>query len=330
MAEKKKKLVFDNTRMESLITEFCKTGDFSTYQKICEGSLNLIDSIICAHRFYKQVEFSDIRNFLVTQIEKWIRGWTPGKSKAYSYFCTCIKNAGFSYVGKEKQFRDRYVVTDLPMETFGDMEAPEGVIFIDDEIKDEIKKRLADIHYRWNEPVIREIIRYLVCAIFQNRIDRRKEIIKSIMWGYSVSIDTAKFLVDWTQGVVRATMLEYYDQPLGDIDILRASDKFSFLPDMINLIGIESTKKMMSVFAGVNVKFPTLAQIKKLVAVQELFASNETPADALRRVSKKHRVSPAKLQEGFQRLSENVQEGLLTDEPLYDEEEDLSFLFPQQ
>lgn len=314
-----KKQIFDNQLVEQLLVEYKVSRDFNVYQRICIESLNLMDSIIRSNNFYKQAPFHEIRNYLFTQFPRWIENWTEGR-KAYSYWSSCIKNGCISYVSKDASVRQRHLYTDVPLDSVGHEDDVSYCHYhLSAEDTEYLKKTVHEIVCRWREPVIRECLRFTVTSVIQNRADRRQEIIKSLVWGYSISGDTAKFLLDWSLGAVRAALLDHYDSPLSEGDMLRISEKYSFIPDMINLVGVKQVKKLMTVFAGMTVRFPTLVQLRRSMAVKRLCNDGDLTPDGLARVSKDFRITSNKLQEGFEEISSHVHAGLLEDEPLFDE-----------
>lgn len=315
-----KKQVFDNQLVEQLTLQFKENNDFNVYQKICTLSLDLMDSIIRSNNFYKQSPFHEIRNYLFTQFPNWLNGWKQDKGKLYSYLSGCIFNGCISYVGKDASHHKRHTYTDVQLDTIGhEDDVSYSHHHMSDEDMEVLKESVNDIVCRWNEPIIRECLRYAITAAMQNRAGRRQEIIKSIVWGYGIHSDTAKFLLDWSLGAVRAALLSHYDSPLGEVDIIRISDKYSFLPDIMNVIGVENTKKLMTIFAGMTIRFPTTVQMRRGMAVKSLINSGDCTPDGVEHVAKTFKFPTSKIQEGFEEFGGNIMSGLLEDYPLFDD-----------
>lgn len=322
MAEKQdppreKKQVFDNDKVEALALQYKRNRDTVTYQKICAESNNLMDAIIRSKRYDRKVPFGDLKNHLFLQIENWILKWVPGAGKIYTYFTTCIRNGCLSYLSKERLFTERFAVTDVPLDTIG--EGQTHTPKFESDVREVLEKVLEDINCRWQEPVIREVVRYLVSCVLRNRGDRRPQILRTVVLGWPVQIETAKFLLDWTHGAVRMALLEHFHQPLGEIDVYRAAQKFGFLPDLINTVGINATKQMMNVFAGTSIRFPSLQQVRRWHEAVRIFEemSEDPSPENIKRLAKRYRRSPAKVQEAFDMVAENLQAGVLEDFPLY-------------
>jgi hypothetical protein len=318
-----KKQIFDNQLVEQLLVEYKVSKDFNVYQRICMESLNLMDSIIRSNNFYKQAPFHEIRNYLFTQFPRWIENWKQDKSKAYSYWSSCIKNGCISYVGKEANVRHKNVYTDVPLDSIGhEDDVTYSHYHLSDEDLEFLKNKTQEIVCRWREPIIRECLRFTVTAVIQNRADRRQEIIKSITWGYDISPDTAKFLLDWSLGAVRAALLDHYDSPIGEGDMIRLGEKYSFIPDMVNLVGLNNVKKIMVVFAGMTVRFPTTVQIRRGMAAREVYNNKNFTPEGITAVAKKFKISVTKVQESFEEMGANMQAGLTEDDTLFEDKDE--------
>lgn len=264
-----KRIIFENEFVETLVIQWKRNRDFNTYKRICAESINLIDSIIRGSKFSLQVPFLDLRNWLFLQFERWIENWVPGDGKLYTYMSVSIKNGCLSYVTKEKLARQRCVYTDVPLESLGDAASYESDFGFD--LDDRMKDQLAGIVVRWHEPAVREAIKYMMYAILRNRgLSRRKHILRTACEAYGLDLDTAKFMLDWTHGAVRNAFLEHYNHPLSFKDLLVASTRFTFLKDLMDIVGFDATKKLCCVFAGSNVRFPPASQLLKLAKVSAI------------------------------------------------------------
>jgi hypothetical protein len=317
-------MIFDNEYVKALCAQYRRNNDFVTYRKICEATSNLMDTVIRANKFHMSAPFDDIKNHLFLQLKNWINGvgLEPGAPKVFTYFSTCIKHGALSYVTKEKNLRSRMVYTDVPSEAFPN--APVYHQNFDFELREHLRDALRSIEVRWAEPVIKEIVRYYVHTIVHDRAAiRRMQVLRTAVMAYSVDMETARFLLDWTQAAIRMTLLEQYEQPLGEIDIIRASEKFSFIPDIINAVGLPAAKKLMSVFAGMSVKFPSQAQLRKHIVYRQIHDAMEqdcTPA-TISNLAGTLRTSVEKIEQYREEMLQNIGDGLLNDEPLYGSED---------
>lgn len=103
MQEKKK--IFDNTKVESLISAYQKTGDKEVLNSILEESTSLIEAISNKPAFRDILNKEDLKQEAYKKlIEQVINRFDPGRnSLAYSYFSVAISNAMSDYARKERQ-----------------------------------------------------------------------------------------------------------------------------------------------------------------------------------------------------------------------------------
>lgn len=284
-----KKIIFENEFVETLVIQWKRNRDFNTYKRICGESIHLIDSIIRGSKFSLQVPFLDLRNWLFLQFERWIEKWVPGDGKLYTYMSVSIKNGCLSYVTKEKIARQRCVYTSVPLESLSDSVSYESNFGFD--LNDRMKDQLANIVVRWHEPAVREAIKYMMYAILRNRgYSRRKHILKTTCEAYGMDLDTAKFMLDWTHGAVRGAFLDHYNHPLSFKDLLIASTRFSFLKDIMDVVGFENTKKLCCIFAGNSIRFPPASQIIKLAKAAAIGKEAHSSGTEEAEVAKKYNI----------------------------------------
>lgn len=316
---RQKLFVFDNEKAEALARQFKATGDLVTFRDLCRESNNLMDAIIRSNKFDRQVPFDDLKNSLFLQIENWVRKWDPESGKLYTYFTVCIRNGCLSVVSKEALFHQRFAVTDVPMDALIDQETGHGSE-ISSALAEALQQAASDIYCRWREPQVQEILRFMVSCVLRGRGDRRPQILKTVELGWDISQDTARFLLDWSHGAVRQSLLDHFHQPLGEVDMFRAAQKFSLVPDIIDAIGVENTKKLLHVFAGVTIRFPSTQQVRKVrdeTTIYETLLADGTP-ETVKALGRKFRKSPSKILEIFESVSSNIRAGVLEDTPLFE------------
>lgn len=333
---KSKHTVFDNEYVTQLCVEFQSSESVEVYQKICDASSDLIDSVIRVHKFHLCAPFQDIKNSMYSSFRNWIRNikTTPGSPKAFSYLSSCIRNSALAYVTKEKQHYQRTMYENThqtPLDAFENTSYNEN---FDHELREGLREALQNIEIRWADPVIRECTQYFVETIMQGKAQpRRQFVLKTASMAYGavedgkyvpMCLDQAKFLLDWAHGAVRAAVLDLYDQPMGPIDCIRASEHFSYLPDIINLIGMSNAQKLMNMMAGITVKFPSLQQIKKFDMVRDVIESieDDPSPENVHRLAVRHHTSSDSILKMHERICKNLQAGVVTDYPLWPEDSD--------
>ncbi len=322
-----KRMVFENDHVEALCISYKRDRDFGTYYEICRYTKNLMDSIILGSKFNRHVSFHDLCSHLFLQVERWIDRWIPGQGTIYSYFSICIKHGCCSFVSREATLRQRQVLTgDIPLETVG---ASYVMDFSGEgDLVDRIRR---EVHVRWHDPDIQDAVRYVVEEILMNGgIRQRKILLRTMEYAFDLGIHTeaslgrqepvevAKFLVDWTSMAVRQIWLDHRTAPITSFDIIRLQSRFSFLPDLVNCIGLENTSKVMSVFSGVSLRLPTIAawdKTKQLANAYEAYLKDPVPA-TIRHWAKRLRIPEDKFQEIMVSWAGNSEAGVLEDATL--------------
>lgn len=321
-AKKKKHHIFDNDYVSTLCRHYQQHQTAKTYQRIIEHTSNLIDTVIRAHKFHLSAPFADIRNNMFLHFKGWVMNWdpSPGAKPLYSYVSACCRNAALSYITAEKRVSDRILYEhahQTPLDAFDGCHYNER---FDKETKEEIRKQVGALEARWKEPIIIEIIRYCVGLILRGRAnDKRQQVLRTIVTAYPVKVDDARFLLDWSLGAVRQCVINHYDSPLGEADVLRAAYKFSFLPDIVNTIGIAATQKLMAVLAGITVKFPSPTQVRQISTIRlihEHMKEDVTP-NGLVDLSRRLKIPVARVQEIYDDTCANQHAGVLEDRPVY-------------
>lgn len=307
-----KRIIFENDHVEALCILYKRDEDFKTMHEIARQLSSLIDSIIRGSKYANASSFHDLRNGLYQQMPRWVIKWIPGAGKFYTYATRCIQHGCLSYINRESSYRGRFINTDAPFEVLNPEASTYSSRF---DTADDLAflKKIADIPCRWHEPHVSEVCRYYVKAIMRNRASaRRKQLIETAIEAYQLDQDEAKFLLDWASGSVRAIFLERYSNSVSPLDLILASEKYSHLPDLLQHLGFPTLKKLLAIFAGCTVRFPSLASISKVAKASELAKSS---------VDTRVMLKDPKFDAAFklvERSLQNISGGVLEDADLYD------------
>ena len=312
-----KRMIMENEYIETLSIQFKRNRDFPTFFRICDHLTNLMSAIIRRNKYDRSVPFSDLMNHLYYQVDRWVLRWVPGEGKFYTYASVSIKHGAISYLTKEAQFHHRYqTMGDTPLDVAGSVSDRHDIMGL----KESIAASLSTIHVRWHEPDIKESLQFIIHSITEHRGEaKRKPLMNTLRVAYGMEQEQAKFLIDWCQGAVRSALIEHFSLPFSKADVIRLLDKFSFLPDLVDTIGVDSTLKLMQIFAGNTIKFPTMSQIKRhqlaCDAVQVL--QKDTSGHALEGLDTTG-VGERALGDNIEKVVSGLQTGVLEDELLYD------------
>lgn len=324
-----KRLVFENDFTEGLVVRWKRTRDFGTYHQICKYTKNLMDSIVIGSKFSRNAPLQDILGNMFLSMERWLDRWVPGKGTLYSYLSTCIKHACISFVTKEVGLRQRQVlVGDTPMESLG------ATYVMDfDDAPDLVTSITSDLECRWSDPEIRDAIRYVADEILRNGgVKHRKAVLQTMSLAFDLGaytdaghtnemIDVARFIVDWTHAAIRKAWLDHHSPPIRQYDVARLATRFSFLPDLIEVVGLESATRLMSVFAGMSVRFPTQSSWQRTRAIGEAYEAYlaDPSPEVISYWAKQVKVPVDRMASILEAWAANAQAGVLNDIPVNDD-----------
>lgn len=313
-----KRLIFHNERTEELACIWKRDRSFAALHRICDHLTNLMTSIIKRQRYHMTVPFADLMSHLYAQIDRWVDKWKPGQGKFYTYACSSIKHGCLSCIVRENVFHQRHqAVGDVPLDVLGgftDSRDSHG-------LSEVVAAELAEIHVRWHEPELREACRVILDTLMRHRgesrqrdlegrsVDVRRGLLATLRLGYDIPPDQARFLIDWTRGAMRIALLDHFKSPLTKSDVIRLSGRFSFLPDLVEVVGVESASRLLHVFAGVSLRFPTMSQMlkhrKACDQFNDLVEGREVDVDS----------------QALEELVQQVGSGILEDRPLLEQDD---------
>ena len=86
----------------------------------------------------------------------------------------------------------------------------------------------------------------------------------TLISSFNLTPDRGYLLYDFALILMRSILYEYYLPHYTDVEILRLSRRWSILPEIAQVTGIESFTKLAKFFGGVTVTFPTPKDIARL------------------------------------------------------------------
>ncbi len=105
-------------------------------------------------------------------------------------------------------------------------------------------------------------------------------------------------------------------------DILRLNQSYSFLPDVIDIIGWEPFCRLVKLMGGQRIKLPTLVQMDRMhrefLLRQEIDETDLTP-EAVEGVARRRGVSTRSAGEIYAELSDQLGRQRTGEHPLYQE-----------
>lgn len=217
----------------------------------------------------------------------------------------CAKNAFRSELVKVNQYRKRYHVTSDHLEKFYGVEDHE----VDKhDIAEELRCKLDELTVRWGDPQEIGAIRFLTLCIIDDEHDKQAAI-KSASYAFGISFELSKFFYNWSIVNLRHAFYEKVYVPFTGHDLMMASESYTFLPEFVNIFGIEKTLEGCTKLGGQRVKFPTLQYLAKLrenhLLARDIERSDLDP-DAVAEIARKHKKTPRTAQEVFNEMVEQI------------------------
>lgn len=274
-------------------------------ENIVEGSTAMFQRLAQFEDFHYTVELSVLVSAAQEKVIKWLAKWQPKKGRLFSWFSKCAKNAFRSELVKVNQYRKRYYVTSDNLQKFYGVEDHE----VDKhDIAKEVRSKLDDMTCRWGDPQQIGAIRFIIECIIDDEHDKQNTI-RSAAYAYCISFELAKFFYEWSIVALRHTFYEKVYVPFTEQDLLRASESYTFTPELIDIIGVDKYKELCAKLGGRRVKIPTLQHLAKLrenyLLMRDIERSDLDP-DSIAAVARKHKKTPRTAQEIFTEMVDNL------------------------
>jgi hypothetical protein len=253
-------MFFNEERVSGLILEWKQTRDVKVWQKIVEETIPLIDTLILHGGFVDYDELPALRSECVVKLHKLLDKFDPNRGRAFTIFSISFKNFLLTYSQKvDNKAKVVFNAEDEFLDTI------EGSVYVNEELSDEFKSRVMDLETRFHEKPFMDAMKYLVNYFLKEGFNTPKsKMCTTLCASYDLTPDNAYFLYDYTLVKMRSALYDMNDAIFTELDLLKDSKRWSLIPEMAQLIGVHNVLKLCSVFAGVNVTFPTKKDVDKL------------------------------------------------------------------
>jgi hypothetical protein len=302
-------MFFDEARVHALILAYQRDPDPETWQAIVMGCLPLMDSLIRKHHFQLYEDFEALRNECVIKLFKAIRHYNPDRGRAFSCLTVAITRFLFSYVTTVRTRIKRFSL--VPEEVLAEYESAGSSRT---ELPEELKTKIQTIRTRFKDKEERAALKFLVnYFLLEGFSQPRKLVLDALGRQFGLSLEKAEALYDYALVSLRSVLHEYYTPVYSPEEMLRLCRRSSVLAEIHGIVGEKGFAKLMDVFAGLTVTFPSKAALEKLRKSREFL-------NGLR--DEKQAFSPGPLSESSEhQLLSALIEGHHTEGPLYASEE---------
>jgi hypothetical protein len=256
--------------------------------QIIEGSTAMFERLAQYEEFHYMVDLPILVAAAQEKVVKWLLRWSPKKGRLFSWFSKCAKNAFRSELSKVSQYRKKFHVTGDDLEKFHGVE--DHAVNKHDAAA-EARSRLRGITCRWGDPQEIGALRFLIDCIVADDHNRQAAI-RSASYAFGIAEDHTKFFYNWALQALRNAFYDLAYFPFTEQDLLRAAYAYTILPDLIDLIGYENTKKLIAVYGGTRMKIPSLASLAELKRNYQMYReiqSSDQDPDSVTAIARKYR-----------------------------------------
>ena len=317
-SSKKKKMYFDENLITSLILGWKETGDIEYWHKIIENSIPLIDSVIREGNYTKYADIEELRAECSIKLWKVIHNFDPKRGKSFTIFSISLKNFLLSYI-KRKIAKDKIYTGDA------DEEFLENICdetYVNYSIPDDFKRKILEIDTRFVEENQKNAIKYFISYFINDGFWVSKtKMIYTAASVFKLQIDKASVLYDYSLLKLRSELMDLSDIELNDIEILRINKRWSVIPELAELIGMNMMKKLIKIMGGINITIPSIRDIQKLEKSRKVLNQSKIDSSFYGMKEASKEINSDACAE-FERLSNGVINHQAFLEPLYEKEDD--------
>jgi hypothetical protein len=253
-------MFFDEARVHDLILAYQRNGDPETWQAIVMGCLPLIDSLIRKHHFQIYEDLEALRNECIIKLFKAIRHYNPERGRAFSCLTVAVTRFLFSYVTTIRTRTRRFsLVADEILEQYESHGQARA------ELPEELKARIQASRTRFKTEPERGALKLLInYFLLEGFSQPRKLVLETLRRQFELSLEKADTLYDYALVSLRSVLHEFYTPVYSPEEMLRLSRGSTLLAEIHGIIGEQCFAKLMDVFAGVTVTFPSKAALEKM------------------------------------------------------------------
>jgi len=274
-------------------------------EQIVIGSTAMFERLAQYEDYHYTVDLPMLVSAAQEKVVKWLLRWQPRKGRLFSWFSKCAKNAFRSEVVKVSQYRKRFHVTSDNLEKFYGMDDHE-VNKLD--LARDVRSRIDAMTCRWGDPQEIGAVRFLIESIIMDDHDKHAAV-KSAACAWGISLELSRFFYNWSLVALRQQLYEKARVPFTEQDLIRAAHSYTFLPDLIDIIGVDQTRKLIAIMGGSRFRLPTMASITKLKDDHQLhheLAISDQDPDSFAGVARKRKRTLRTAEQIFHEMTDTI------------------------
>lgn len=311
-------IFFHEDVVSKLVLQWRETGDIEVWKQIVNETIPLINTIILDNGFVDYEDINCLRSECVLKLFKLIDKFDPSRGRAFTIFSISILNHLRSFAGKSRSVANRNTFVDENV-----LENFEGRTYVNYNISEEFRERVMCIDTRFLKENQKSAVQYYITYFINDGFHTSKsKMIATASKSFGLSIEQSSILYDYALIKLRSELYDLNDVPLTDIELLRISKKWSVIPEMAELIGMPSMKKLISIFGGINITLPSAKDLQKLKQSQVVLKTVKEDYSHYKMVeiSDEYKMNA---EEELERLSRSINNRDCYSEPLFEDESDI-------
>jgi len=266
--------LFDEGTVYPLVVSWKATGDIKTLQEIITHVTPLLKSL--AWKAYNTMpnpieDVDDLVHDAIVKLPQVLADFEGGLgSKVFSYLYACMSNFLKSQIHKLS-------IRGMASYNNTDDDEPAYDVPVPDTIdNDDSRMDLLDMVHTATIPYFnatsKQILEYYIQAFKEGIFTRnRRKLSQTVAYMYDSSLSDCVFLYNHFKVCLRVCLLDVYISQNTDIIKLFDLSERTHIPRMVEVIGRESTEKLLMVFGGMTIRFPSLKKIHKLTSKVSIF-----------------------------------------------------------
>jgi hypothetical protein len=225
----------------------------------------MIDSLIRQRNFQADGELPALRNECVCKLFKAIRHYKPERGRAFSVLTVAFHRFLVSYVATIRTSSRR--ITLVADEILEEYEAPGQTRT---QLPEELKNKIKMIRTRFKGKQERAAFKFLVNYFSLEGFSQpRKLVLETLGQQFGLGIEKANALYDYALVSLRTVLHEFYTPVYSAQEVLRLCRQSTVLAEVQQIAGEKCFAKLINVFAGVTLTFPSKSALERLRKSQE-------------------------------------------------------------
>jgi hypothetical protein len=299
------KIFFNEKEVTALVLSWQQTQETETWQAIVLACLPLIDTVIRTYRFQRYDEMDALRSECVIKLAKMVSSYDPAKGGSFSFFNVGLKRFLLTYACSQQRLAERVTATEEQI-----LENQPGRTDVREGLSEEIQTKIRQIRTRFKTREQRQALKFLINYFLLESFNVPKAaVIQLLRANFQITYGLAQLLYDYALISLRVATLGDYSCRFSSLEMLRLSQRFSVIPEMAELIGLSNLKKLIDIYGGITLTFPTRMDLERLA--KERAQLNSSPGSALPHPATRRDME----------LQQQIEKEYHLTEPLFAEEE---------